>query len=545
MVKLFRKGDRLPNAFVGPPGVEPATLNADLCLVKLVVGPGNVGAPNAPSTSIGIGIEVWLPSKSAWNGRIHAVGGGGWTGGEETDVSKISSGTIGNDMRPAPIIAVEEGAVSSSSDGGHASFAKSIDASFAFNPDGTLNTPLLSDFASRSIHEQIVATKALARAYYGVAPRFSYWDGGSNGGRQALMLAQRYPTDVDGIISGLPAINWMKFVTSDLYPQIVIQRDLGGKYMTAVQLDLVSNAAIAACDVVGERHLGFILDPRTCHYDPTKDKGVICAAVGGSNVTSDCVTPHQALAINKIWYGMTSDGSVPDPAKDNGVSPLTGKRKWFGLPRGTNLRLLASDPAFPLAADTVAIALQNPRLGSPLLRNALANGQQGWKSLTYAQLAQAFDAGVSLQPKLGFLDSNSPDLSAFKKHGGKLIQTHGTADGLITYLGSIAYYDAVKLRMGPKQVRDFYKLYIIPGMAHGPDNGTSNQDANPPYPQRGQGEIFGLLTRWVEKGVAPATITMRSVSEKPVAKSLPMCAYPAKINYVKGDVYLAASYMCR
>nr|WP_233575827.1 tannase/feruloyl esterase family alpha/beta hydrolase [Noviherbaspirillum saxi] len=254
LVKAFKKGDAFPNQTLenlGNPNAEMAA-KADLCLVKLLVGPGKPGPVGAPSTSAGIGIEIWLPLKEKWNGRVHAIGGGGWVGSEETDVTKISSFTAGS-AGSAPTIAAEEGAVASSTDTGHTGGADSIvlGGSFAMNPDGTINTRLWEDFAERSIHQQIVKTKALATAYYGSAPKYTYWDGASKGGQQALKVAQRYPEDVDGIAVGNPAINWSKFITADLYPQIVIQRDLGGNYMSADQLNLVSNAAISACDVVG------------------------------------------------------------------------------------------------------------------------------------------------------------------------------------------------------------------------------------------------------------------------------------------------------
>src|SRR5206468_11274719 len=104
-----------------------------------------------------------------------------------------------------------------------------------------------------------------------------------------------------------------------------------------------------ACDTIDSKHLGFILDPTTCRYDPVKDPAVLCAADGGRNQTDACVTPKQALAINKVWYGMTSDGSVPDPAIDNGSGPLSGKHKWYGPMRGTSLLPLASKSPFPMA----------------------------------------------------------------------------------------------------------------------------------------------------------------------------------------------------
>src|SRR5690606_20950198 len=120
-----------------------------------------------------------------------------------------------------------------------------------------------------------------AEAYYGEAPRYAYWTGGSTGGRQGLNLAQVNPDDFDGILAGYPAINWSKFITTELYPQIVVHRDLGGNHLSNDQLTLVTNAAIAACDEVGGEHLGYIPDPASCQYDPTKDLDLLCVADGG------------------------------------------------------------------------------------------------------------------------------------------------------------------------------------------------------------------------------------------------------------------------
>ncbi len=547
LVKAYRKGDRFPeppkeNRF--DPSAPPTIATADLCLVKLLVGPGNPGPAGAPSTSAGIGIEVWLPTKNVWNGRVHAIGGSGWAGTEEADPAKISSYTISSDLSSAPFVAGQEGAVVATTDTGHTGGV--MNGTFAMNPDGTINTTLWADFSSRAIHQQVVVAKALAEAYYGVAPKYTYWDGLSTGGRQGLKQAQRYPEDFDGIIAVVPGINWSKFLIANLYPQIVIQRDLDGRHMTADQLNLVSNAAIGACDLVDGKHLGFILGNAACRYDPTKDRAVLCAADGGSNRTAACVTRQQALAINKIWYGMTSDGSVPDPAIDNGVGPLTGKRKWFGPARGTSLLALAGDAPFSIAADMLALVMQNPKIATPSFRNATANGADGWKSLSYQQLAAAFDAGVALQPQFGDINTDDPDLTAFKARGGRLIHVQATNDELVPYLGSVDYFERVLAKMGGHSgVNDFYRFYLVPGMAHGSRNGTSNPAANPPVPAPRKAEIYALLTSWVEKGVTPGNVVLESLDDKPTSKSLPLCAYPSKVTFSGSDLNNAGSYVCR
>lgn len=544
-VRAFQKGDMVPAT--GYDGVD--TFTADLCLVKLLVGPGNPGPAGAPSTSPGIGVEVWLPAKNAWNGRVHAVGNGGFAGTDEGAADKISLASITQDIRSLQAVAAEEGAVTVGSDAGHQSSlgddVKAVDGAFAMNPDGTINTTLWQDFAVRGIYQQVVKAKALATAYYGSAPERTYWDGGSTGGRQGLMLAQNFPEEFDGIIAGSPAINWTKFITGEVYPQLVMQRDLGGALLSSPQMALVSNAAIEACDVVGGVHLGYLLDPSSCRYDPTKDASVLCSSSGGTNGTAACVTSMQAQAINKIWYGMTSDGSAPDPAADNGWSSSpTGLQRWFGISRGTLLDMVAGSEPFKIATDMLALELQNPTIADPTFKNATGDGQDGWKGLTYPQLSNAFDRGVSLQSQFANINADNPDLSRFKAKGGRLIMTHGLADFLIPPQGSINYYERVSTTMGGlPAVQEFFRFYLIPGMGHSPRNGTANPTANPAMPARKQ--IYQMLTDWVEKSTPPTNVATTSFSATPVQKSLPLCAYPQKPAYQSGDIFLASSYMCK
>jgi feruloyl esterase len=518
----------------------------DLCMVKLLVGPGSSGPKTAPSTSAGIGIEVWLPAPARWNRRIHALGGGGWQGGPASSPLLIASPA-------AASVAALEGAVSSTTDTGHTAPS----GAFAMNPDGSINTTLWQDFASRAIHEQALKTKALARAYYGVAAKYSYWEGGSTGGRQGLNLAENHPGDFDGIIANYPAIHWTRFITAELYPQIVFQRDLNGAPLSTAQMDLASNAAIGACDLVGGQHLGYIPDPSTCSYDPELDQGVLCVSDGGGNKSADCLTRVQAKAINKIWFGMTRDGSVPSPAADNGwreaaLPQLPASGRWFGLTRGTSLwarsysaflvGLASPKAAFPVATDVVALALQDAAIADPLFKNAKGDGRSQWKQLSYAQLADAFDKGVALQPSFGFVNSENADLSAFKKRGGKMLTWHGLADELIMPQGTINYYNRVAAGMGGiDAVQSFYRLYLPAGLGHGMPNGTSNPEASPP--DFAPGQFYEALVNWVEKGAAPDELVLRSTKDG-IARTRPVCVYPKKATYRAGDPNIASSYEC-
>src|SRR5258708_13180210 len=189
------------------------------------------------------------------------------------------------------------------------------------NAEGSIKTVLWNAFAQRGIREMAVKTKQITRAYYGKDAHYSSWDGFSRGGRQGHELAQLHPDAFGGIRAGAPAFNWTRFITNELNPQIVYQRDLGGVPLTAGQLNALGNAAINACDAVNGQHMGYIPDPSECRYDPTFDPSVICTANGGTNSTANCVTPLQAHAMNKLWDGQHLHSTAPPQAADTPRAP--------------------------------------------------------------------------------------------------------------------------------------------------------------------------------------------------------------------------------
>ncbi|MCB5364059.1 tannase/feruloyl esterase family alpha/beta hydrolase [Pusillimonas sp. CC-YST705] len=550
LVKSFKKGDALSLAESAP--ANAAKASNDVCMVKINVGPGNDGPENAPSTSPGIGIEIWLPTHENWNQRIHVKGGGGWVGGVHRSTTELA-GAANSSSGAAATTAMEEGAVSATTDTGH----RVDNGSFALNADGSINTALWHDFAERGIHEMAVKTKLLTKAYYGEEARYSYFNGFSTGGRQGHKEAQAYPDDFDGILAGAPAFNWSKFITAELYPQIVFQRDLDGKNLSKAQLDFVSDRAINECDVVNGQHLGYIADPSQCYYDATRDVQVLCEGVSSQGVTGQnadaavCLDATQAVAVNKIWYGQTEDGSAPDPALDNGwaASP-SGKHLWYGPTRGTTLMGLAGPEPFPIAADMVALEFNDPKIAMPISRGfpftneTLGDGENGWKNLSYADLAEARRLGVEMQTEFSNINTDNPDLSAFRDGGGKMLMYHGLADFVIMPQGSINYYGRVAEQMGGiDSIQDFYRFYLIPSMDHGFRNGSSNAAANPPLPTNEQ--LYEALTRWVEKDEAPETIVATAPATGDTAeKTRPLCLYPLKATHVQGDANQASSYRC-
>lgn len=548
LVKRFTKGEPLvlPGASAVP---APPVAPRELCLVKLIVGPGHAGSAGAPSTSAGIGIEVWLPTVGEWNERIRNLGGGGWAGGNHSSTTLIGDA--------AAAMRTEKGFVVGTTDTGHVIGS----GSFAMREDGTINQALWRDFSERSLQELAIKTKALVQAFYGRPQRYAYWEGCSTGGRQGYKMAQEHPDHYDGYLNGAPAFNWTRFITSELYPQVVMQRDLKGP-MSVAKLNYVSAAAVSACDLVGGRHLGFILDPAQCRYDPTRDSSVLCKGERGNGVTgvstdAACVSHSEAEVFNKFWYGQTADGTAPDPQVDNaeGVELSSDNHLWWGLERGTQLEMLAgADHAppffgpFPIATDVVALELQSASYATPTFKNSQGGGLNQWREMTYADLAHAYREGISLQPQFAHINTDNPDLRRARDHGAKIISYHGLADQLITPDGSINYYTRVSgIVGGHAETQKFNRLYLIPGMGHCSGIGAVSGAAGPELasnnvPLPSEDQFFDALVDWVEQDRTPDSFVLKSANGE---VTLPICSYPKKITYRgRGAISSATSYAC-
>jgi len=540
-VMAFAKGDDLAPALVSGKAA------GDLCMVRLLVGPGNPGPADAAATSPGIGVELWLPAAERWNHRLHALGGGGWS-------ARLIDGSA------AAQVAGKEGSIAAFTDGGHGPYvgqpgtwASYSDSSFMFGPDGKVSGWQWAAFGHRGVHEMAVAAKAFAAHYYGQGPRWSYFTGGSNGGRQGHVAAQAHPADFDGIISNNPAINWPGTMVAMFSAQEIMRRDLG-RSMRADQVTLLSAAAVSACDsqLTGS-HDGFISDPLACNYDPTRDRAVLCAGDGGANTTPACVTRAEARVMNRIWYGLTRDGKAPDPARDNGVVPrLSANRPWFGYPRGAEF-FLPGTPwpegrffASPIALTSVGVMLDDFRFNEPSVRTLVGKGENGWRNLDTAAFLGMLQGGSRLMRKYGPFYLEKADLSAFKARGGKMIVTHAMADQAIPVSATSHFYEGLVRRSGGHKATDsFYRYYQIPGGNH--FGATTLQGLpgispppNPPLPD--DKTLLNALIAWVEQGKAPEGLTM---SNSDGSMNRPMCAYPSRITYNGGDRAAASSYSCR
>jgi feruloyl esterase len=562
-VRAIKAGDKL----VAVDSAAPITAAADMCLVKLLVGPGVPSEPrSAPSFSEGIGIEIWLPTHANWNERIRNYGGGGWVGGGHRYPDQIGS-------KVPALVNANMGYAVGTTDAGQPLYQ---DGSFILKADGSINREAFRDFSYRAMVEQAAQTKALVKLYYGKAQKFAYFDGHSQGGRQGLKIAQRYPELYDGYMIAAPAIDQEKFGLARLYVQVVLRTDLG---FTAVDADrakafatkvnAVNARAVAACD---KEHLGFLLDPFACAYDPAKDAGALCAGSTGDGVigsnadTAACVSAQEAVVIDKIWYGATSDGTFEsNPSEDVRTGKKLGvKQLWWPYTRGADVSGLITSPG----TDMLVLMNQDASYASSYRSsytsaagkfvNASTVARDKWTQLSYAGLAEAMAKSEALQPELADLFTSDPDLSKLRTVGAKVLVHHGLGEDVIPAAGMINYYSRVASRMGgDAEVQKFMRLYLTPAVAHSSQgraytignakNGTVPQPRLPgngnQVPTRERDQMFSALVDWVENRIAPTSMVVTSTDG---TVSYPICVYPQKITWNRtGSVQAASSYSCR
>jgi feruloyl esterase len=560
-VRLVKKGEELK----APDAQQPITAAADLCLVKLLVGPGATAEKdrNARSWSEGIGIEVWLPTHANWNERIRNYGGGGWVGGGHRYADKIGS-------KVPAIVNANVGYASGTTDAGQPWYQ---DGSFAFLSDGKINVESLRDFSVRAMVEQAVKTKALVNLYYGKAPKYTYYDGHSQGGRQGMKLVQEYPELYDGYMIAQPALSIAKFGTAGLYPQIVMKTELGFTSADkpraaafAAKVAAANKRAVAACDKAG---LGFLLDPFACDYNPARDADMLCAGEAGEGVTGSnadtatCMSLKEANALNRIWYGATSDGSfdAAQSADARSGKSLGKNQLWWTFTKSTaigNLITSASSYGVALALQDVSYATDASTASGDPITNASTNVRNKWLELDYAGLAEAVNKGVALQPTLfSDLITDKADLAKLRDLGRKVIVYTGLVDDAIPPAGNINYHERVVAAMGGHaEVQKFMRMYLLPGSAHSSQGraytvGGKNDSVPLPKlpgnanqtPTREQDQFFTALVDWVEKGAAPGEILLTSRDN---SLSYPVCVYPLRTNWSgNGDAKQASSYGCR
>jgi feruloyl esterase len=377
------------------------------------------------------------------------------------------------------------------------------------------------DFGYRAIHEMTVKAKAIIKAFYGKAPRFSYFNSCSNGGRQALMEAQRYPEDYDGIIAGAPANDWTHLMLNAAYISQVTLSD-PASYLPAKKMKAIEAAALAACDAADGLKDGQIDDPTRCRFDPSV---LLCKGTE----TDACLTAAQIETLKKIYAGARDAKGNPlaKPLVPGGESGLLGWENWIsGTAPGKSSLNVLSRQFFK--------------------RMVFADENWDFKALNVER-----DAKLAEQKFAPILNATNPDLKAFQKRGGKLIIYHGWNDAAIPPEMAINYYKSVVAKMGQRDADTAIRLYMVPGMQHcflgpGPNwfgqaFGCTTCDA--------KHDIVAYIEEWVERGVAPNTIIAtkykNDIARTDIVRTRPLCPYPQVARYKgSGSVDDAANFVC-
>jgi feruloyl esterase len=420
-----------------------------------------VAATLTPSADSDIKIEVWLPA-SGWNGKFQAVGNGGWTG---------------SIPYPTMAAAVAAGYATASTDTGHAGNT----ASFALgHPEKVI------DFGYRAVHEMTVQAKAVINAFYGSRPTLSVWNGCSQGGRQGIAEAVRFPADFDAVIAGAPAVNFMHLHAG----RMALNRAVNATpahVIPASMYPLMHKAVLAACDAADGVRDGVLENPASCTFDP-----VVLACKTGSaggaaaaDAVISCLTPPQVESARLMYQPV--------------VHPTTKASVIPGLAPGAELGwgVLGSSQPLGFAAEAFKYIVA---------RDA------AWDASRFNP-AKDLDAAVAADPG-DVLGSTNPDMRAFFARGGKLLLYHGWSDPQVTPLNTIAFFKKVVSVQGPSAVGSSVQLYMVPGMNHcqgGPGTDTFNKMA--------------AVEQWVQTGAAPTRIEASHVSNGTVGRTRPLCPY--------------------
>ena len=451
-----------------------------------------------PTTDSKIGFEVWLPL-SGWNGKFNQIGNGGFAG----------SIPIGSMAEP-----LLRGYATAGTDDGHeGSF---VDASWAVG-----HREKLVDFAYRAVHETSVQAKAIIHAFYGNDPTHSYFVGCSDGGREALMEAQRYPNDFIGIVAGAPANYWTSLLAGSVWVEQAV-RFSPESALPVAKLAILQKSVVASCDKLDGVPDGILEDPRACHFDPAT---IECKSGDGP----DCLTAAQVAAVKKIYAGPKN--------------PRTGQQVFPGYEPGAE-----ADPGnWPLWITGGFAESKTPPLawmfGNSFFGNVIFNDPKwDFRSLN-------FDSDIKLtDEKAGFIGSANPDLSPFKARGGKLIQYHGWDDAAIPPQSSVNYFEAVQSRM-KGGTSNFYRLFMVPGMSHCAGGiGATDFGQSPSPTGDPEHNYLDAIDRWVREGAAPDNfIASGAVPDDPAHAKMThlLCPYPKEAQYKgSGDIHSAASFLC-
>lgn len=427
-----------------------------------------------------IGFELLLPAQ--WNKRFVMGGGGGFVG--------YIMNRAGN--------SVQDGFATVGTDTGH----KGIDAKWALN-----NMERQLNFAHLAVHRTAEAAKGIIFHYYGSDPEYSYFVGLSRGGGQAMMEAQRYPEDFDGIVAGAPAFDWVGQAAEFIQNARAVYPDPSRNstpVITKDNLRLLQEKILQHCDGLDGVRDGILNDPRECDFDLSnipRCKGNVAGA--------DCLTRAQSEAIKVIYSGVgTGDRQLHPGFTFGGEDEKTG---WFSSIVGPNK---GSSPYFSWQAF----------YGMETFRYLVFNDPD-WSYAGYDFSGMYDDTRYAA----AYLDATQTDYSAFKKNGGKMILYQGWIDPLISALDIINHYE--KAKEFDAELPEYIRLFMLPGVTHIGGNGP------------GKADWFQLIRDWVEKSIPPDRVIVSKLKDKEIVMTRPVYPYPVKAVYDgKGDPDLESSF---
>ncbi|MEV5848639.1 tannase/feruloyl esterase family alpha/beta hydrolase [Streptomyces sp. NPDC051985] len=487
---MFRPPRRTYEPIPNLPMLQPEPVGElpDFCDVRVhVTGPGGHVAE----------VFVWVPL--AWNGRFLGTQGG----------SSVT-GPMWHDLPVNRIVsmahALRNGFATAATDGGNR------DTRFLDWPldrtSGELDWELIRNWAYRSTHDMTVVAKAVTTALCGAAPRYSYLQGCSGGGRQAMASAQRYPADYDGIWASDGVLNWTRCIGAGLWPALVM-KELGNP-VPAAKLDAFRAAVLESndgTDGVRDGYLGLV---EPTGFDPS--------AVVGTRTSAGVITETDAEVVRMIWAGPTRTDGTP---------------LWFGLHPSA-----VSWGGYGLCDTEEVDGTLRPvpfRIAESHFRWIARDPGFDWTTLTFETYPEMFDRGVR---ELAEIASDDPDLSALRASGGKLIISQAVEDSIILYQGAVDYYRRVVEAVGGQEdTASFCRLFLSDGDLHGQATG----------PGCGLTMSNGMaaLMEWTENGVAPDMIVTERFDPltSEVLATRPLFAYPNATAYSgSGDPADAASY---
>lgn len=460
-----------------------------------------------------IRFELNLPE--TWNGKALQFGGGAFDGALGPS-DGLGATVVGDKRQPTPL---QRGYATFGSDSGHhhhylflPDIVNLLNAKFALNDEERKN------FASESLKKTHDAAVALIQARYGTNPRRMYFIGGSTGGREAMMVVDRWPEDYDGVMAAYAAWNQ---VESDLQFIRISEamytkgRDGQSGWLPRSKTKLLRNAVLKACDAQDGLKDGIVSDSADCHFDPTS----LRCPDGKSR--RGCLSDGQERTVAAFATPQVSDFSV-----ENGIDSEPGYNVLRGASLVGSMGLLRHPfhPPIPLLNSFYY------RVADGVIRFFLTRDLH-FNVLTFdPKTGGKWVAGIIEQSKED--DASAADLTPFERHGGKLLLVHGTADITLPTDASVFLYRRIVAAMGQKRVDGFVRLYLIPGYAHGHGVFDAGFDT------------IGVLDAWSDGGIAPAGLIVTD-GNKGATRTRPMCAWPGWPKYQGGDVNQAANFECQ